>query len=464
MTPETETTLIDDRRSLALAIRQTIGWLLRADTSASAMILNIVTQMALVVVSFGTGVIIARHLGAAGRGEVAALTLWPMFFSGLFAFGLPTALVHYSRRFPKDQASLFSAALAMLGASSILMLIVALVIIPRSLHKYDAQVISWALWLMLVAPQVLLGLLATAFFQVRGKFAFYNQTRYVPALLTLVGLLGLLFFHRLTPEFAALCYLIPPLPMFALALFRVFKMAPPTKVDFRESAGRLLNYGLRAAGIDLLGALSQQVDQVLVIGFLNASTMGTYVVALSVSRILNVLFTAINMVVSPEIVGRSPEDMTAYVGRTVRLAIFCGLVGALLMAAVIPFLLPRLYGHEFAASVPLVFILMGELLLSGPTATMAEAFKANGRPGLITIIEAATLGTSVLLMLTFIPRLGVIGAALSLLLASAIRLTAIVSCYRNVVGTRPPHFIINMMDLRYAWQELSVQIKKTGVS
>lgn len=442
------------------AIVGALRWLGSADSAISAVLQNLVTQVALIFVSFGTGIIIARHLGAAGRGEVAALTLWPMVFSGLFAFGIPAALVHYARRYPDEQPALFSAALTISGAASLAMLVASYIIIPHSLHQYAPRTIAWALALMLLAPQLLLGYSVTAFFQVRGRFAFFNQTRYVPAVATLVGLLGLLYFRRLTPESAALCYLLPPVPMFALALYRVSRMIPFRFVGLETSIRRLLDFGWRAAGIDLLGTLASQVDQFLIVGFLSPATMGTYVVALSVSRVLNVIFAAANMVLSPELVGRTPQSMTEYLGRSVRISLFAGILGGLAIAALVPILLPRLYGGDFLASVPIVFFLLGDVLLGGTTSALAEAFKASGRPGLVTMIEAGTLVTTVVLMVTIIPRLGVIGAAMSLVIASSLRLAAVASFYRSVVGANVPSLIIRRYDVEYALGRLNQQLRK----
>lgn len=437
-----------------------IRWLGKADSTMAAVLQNLVTQVALIFISFGTGIIVARHLGAAGRGEVAALILWPMIFSGLFAFGIPAALLHYCRRYPEEQGSLFYAALTISGVASVFMLIAGSIVIPRSLHHYNATTIHWALALMILAPQVLLAYSITTIFQVRGKYAIFNQTRYVPAVTTLLGLLGLLYFRRLTPESAALCYVLPPVPMFGLALYRAMRMIPFRLDHFRTSINRLLNFGSRAAGIDLLGTLSSQIDQFLIVGFLSPATMGTYVVALSVSRVLNIIFAATNMVLSPELVSRAPDDMTEYLGRSVRISLFAGIIAAIAMAAIVPILLPRFYGGEFAASVPIVFVLFGDVLVGGITSALAEAFKASGRPGLITMIEAVTLGATVALMVTIVPRLGPIGAAIALITASTFRLTTVVIFYRSVVGARAPGILLRRADVTYAVDRLRLQLSK----
>lgn len=437
-----------------------LKWIANADSSISAVLQNLLTQVGMIFISFGTGIIIARQLGAAGRGEVAALILWPMIFSGLFAFGIPAALVHYGRRYPADQASLFCAAMTISAVASALMIVAGSIIIPKSLHEYSPRTIHWAVMLMLLAPQLLLGYSVTGFFQVRGKFAFFNQTRYVPAATTLAALSILWSLHKLTPESAALAYLLPPVPMFALALYRVSRMIDVRFADLGTSIKRLLNYGSRAAGIDLLGTLSSQVDQFLIVGFLSPATMGTYVVALSVSRILNVVFSATTMVLSPQLVGRSPEDMTEFLGRSIRLSLFVAVVAALCLAAAVPLALPRLYGRDFSASVPIVFVFLGDVLLGGITSAIAEAFKAKGRPGLVTIIEAGTLASTVILMVAMIPRFGAIGAALALVTASALRLAAVVTLYGNVVGTSPPGMLIRRSDVSYTARRLREQFDK----
>ena len=48
-----------------------------------------------------TGIVTARALQPVGRGELAAMVLWPMLFAGLTTCGLPTALVYFMRRDPR---------------------------------------------------------------------------------------------------------------------------------------------------------------------------------------------------------------------------------------------------------------------------------------------------------------------------------------------------------------------------
>jgi O-antigen/teichoic acid export membrane protein len=286
--------------------------------------------------------------------------------------------------------------------------------------------------------------------QLRHRFTFINQQRYLPVVATLVGLVVLLHLGKLTALSAAMCYLVPPIPIAVWALLRLRPLVRPTFRGFASSARRVLNYGARASGTSILGTIGQQVDQVLVITLLSATSMGLYAVALSVSRVPNFLFMAMADVITSKAMGLSPAAMTAFVGRAVRFAILAGVLCALALALVLPVILPLFYGGAFRAAVLVSDILLLELTASGSAAVMAVAYLASGRPGTVTLIHAFSLLVTVPLMLVLIPRLGLSGAALSLLVSSASRLIAMFALYRRSVGTAPPSLVLDAGDLRFA--------------
>lgn len=45
-----------------------------------------------------TGIIIARFLGPEGRGEQAAMIMWPRFLAYSLTLGIPAALVYYMKK------------------------------------------------------------------------------------------------------------------------------------------------------------------------------------------------------------------------------------------------------------------------------------------------------------------------------------------------------------------------------
>ena len=127
--------------------------------------------------------------------------------------------------------------------------------------------------------------------------------------MTLTWLLILLATHSMTPFSAALAYVPVGIVPLVWMIVRLAKMFRPTLGSFRESARHLFAYGIRSYGIDLCGTMALYVDQALVVRLLEPNLMGTYVVALSLSRMLNAFHTSVVMVLFPKAVSRLPEEV-----------------------------------------------------------------------------------------------------------------------------------------------------------
>ena len=68
-------------------------------------------KLGIVLLNAGTGIVTARLLQPAGRGELAAILVWPQFISGMITLGMPSALTYHLRKRPEASGSLLSAAL-----------------------------------------------------------------------------------------------------------------------------------------------------------------------------------------------------------------------------------------------------------------------------------------------------------------------------------------------------------------
>ena len=163
----------------------------------------------------------------------------------------------------------------------------------------------------------------------------------------------------------------------------------------------------------------------LVVHFLSPADMGTYVVAASLARMLSVFQTSAVIVLFPRIAARSTAVVIELTGFTFRVTTFCAATGALAAGAVGPMLLRSIYGASYAEGGVGVFrLLLAEVVLSGATQVVAQAYLALGRPGTITAIQAIGVGIGLLIMPGLIREFGGAGAPLALLVSSVIRLAA----------------------------------------
>jgi len=419
---------------------------LRSGVAATAQTLLVNTLI--LGVGAATGVITARVLGPSGRGEQAAMLVWPQFLAYALTLGLPDAVVYNLKRYPDRAPQLFSAALLLGASMGGVATLTGVLLIPHWLTKYSPEVISFAQLVMLAAPVSLITLILTSVLQAREEFTLYNAVRYLPPLLTLLALILLAMLHRLTPFSAVLCYMLPVVPVFLWTLARLSKLYRPRVHGLRTASINLTSYGLRSCGIDLAGTLAYYLDRVLLVGLLAPATMGLYVVALSLARMLNVFHSAVVSVLFTKTSGRPLEEVVALTGLAARISTALTLLAALGLAIFGPWVLSLVYGHEYLGAVTVFRILVLEVVLSGMTWVLAQAFMALGRPGLVTVLQGVGLCLNVSLLLVLVPSYGLKGAGLALLISTAVRLILAVISFPLVLRVQIPRLWLSRTDFK----------------
>ena len=424
-----------------------LRWVAGARSTSAAVANTFVSRSAILLVNFCTGVLVARMLGPSGRGSYAAMALWPAILCGLVSLGIPVALRYRVRREAHASAELFSTSLIMSGALGIFICVVGASLIPYWLAKYPPDVIRFSQFMMLFAPQIMLQYTSQAFFEACGQFNRASMMLYCPPLLTLIGLIVLIAAHALNPYSVALAYFIPSVFVTGWVLY-LLRASIRRPQHFRSTSKSLLHYGLRAYGLDILGTLSGQIDQAIVIGLLSAASFGLYAVALSISRTLSLFSGSLTTVLFPKAAGLESRDAIALVGRSARLTLaFTAVVVPLFMLA-LPYVIALAYGKAYAPDVFLTRILLCEALIGTTTGVLTQAFMATGRPGFVTFLQAAGLSTTLPLMLFLVPRVGLPGAAYAILGSTTVRLVLVLASFPMVLHHPIPRLLLNAADLK----------------
>lgn len=421
--------------------------ILKGDSGATATLQTLLARLIIIALNVVTGIITARSFGPEGRGELAAMIIWPTFLASALTLGLPSSLVYNFKHHLKERSELFSAALLLATALSILAALMGIVLIPLWMTQYSTKVVRFAQLFMLSMPFALLLPVFSAASEASGDFAAANQIRCLLPLSTLLALCVLLLGGQLNPFTAGLSYtLVGGLPILWM-LIRLWRSLQPRWRNLRTSCRRLLNYGLRSYGADLLGSLGSQVDQVLVVGLLDPSAMGIYVVALSFSRMLNILQTSVITVLFPRAAARPAEEVIALTGQAARISASLTLLVGIVTMVFGPVLIRLLYGSEFVEATTVLRLLLIEMVLTGTTWVLAQTFMALGRPGVATVLQAIGFGLLLPLMLILVPAYGLIGAGFALLVSSAVRLACTLLSFPLLLKARPPSLLITRGDV-----------------
>lgn len=418
-----------------------------APAASSALVSSMAFRLGTIGLNAATGIVTARALHPAGRGELAAIVLWPMLFSGLTTIGLPSALVYHLRREPDDAAALIGAAAWLAIAATTLGVAAGWLLIPWWLGQHAPSTIRAAQWCLLTTHLCALTLVGRAAWEARGAFAASALSQMVTPAVVLAGLAVLAWRGPITTGAAAAVYVlagVPSLVWMWRSLSRQHGLAAGVARRWR----RLTHYGVRSYGVDLCGVLAIYLDQVLVVGWLSVEAMGIYAVALSLARVLGAVHASVAAIVFPRAVGLAPAAMSAQLGRAARAGtIVAGVLGAAVVLGS-PVLLGGLYGRAYLAAVPLLPILVVEAMVAGLVQVLLQGFLAAGRPALATSVVAAGVVASLPLFMVLVPRYGVMGAAVALLCASALRLGLTLYVYRRVLAWDTPQIRPAGDDLR----------------
>jgi O-antigen/teichoic acid export membrane protein len=396
-----------------------------------------------------TGLITAAFLGPHGRGEQAALMLAPQVLAGVATLGMHASLIYNVKADPEHEREYVTLNLLLTVFAGIAAMAVGWFLVPIWLRQYDSHIVELARLFLLTLPLVTASFTFTGVLEAQSRFAAANRVVCFQTLLTLAVLGVLVGIKHLTPATAASTYAIAS--AFGCVYLGVLARYRP-EMRIRAPlllAGRLLSYGLRFYGVDVVGVTSSYLDQIIIAAMLPPAALGTYVVALSVSRLLNVLPASAETVLFPTLAARATKTITETIAAAVRILSTVNAGAAIVLVFIGPQLLTLLYGNRFAAaSAPLVVLLIATVPANA-AGLFYQSYSGCGRPGIVTIIHAVGLAAAFGAMLLFIPHYGTIGAALALLLGALVRLGGVLIGMPLVLGVRIPSLIVTRADL--AW-------------
>jgi len=401
---------------------------------SQGMAANMLTAAATVL----SGIVTARYLGAAGRGELAALTTLPAFVSFVVTFGLPSSVVYHARRDAEKGAAVTAAALILALAAGAIGATGAYVAVPFVLTELAPE---WLPAARALAVCVVLGSLSNvsmAVLQAQQRFIAFNYVRVAQPILQLLGTLLLGAAGWLTPLTAALVVLLAGVPGIVWTCGWIVARVRPAWAHWRAAARELSSYGARAYSAELLSALAAQVDRVIVVGIFAPAVMGMYVVALSLSRLVTMFPSAIATVLFPKASGRSQDDVLELTTRASGATLLVMGATALVLVALGPELLTLVYGADFEGAKVAFLLLLAEAVLTSLVQVQSQAFMALNRPGLITWQYGVGVAVAVPLLFLLAPQWGAEGAAAALLLASVARLACTHWCFTRVLGIEAP--------------------------
>jgi len=398
----------------------------RRDVSTS-LATALAGQLLLVI----SGVLLARTLGAVGRGQLAIIVLVPSLLSQLGTFGVPLALTFHIARDEVTGARLVRSLRKLVYVQAVVLTVAVAAVFAFVAEPDETTAMLAAVPVMpaLIAQQYGLAIL-----QGRQRFIAFNVLRIAPA-----GLFALFVCALVTVDAASLLELVVVWTaanvIVAIPLAGLARSFVPDASEHQPSASLrdVVGYGARA----FVGSTSPsevlRIDQAIVALSLSRKALGLYVVALAFVNLPRFMSQSIGMVAYPRIAAARPRRQASLVRKYVALvAVVSGTV-VVAMELAVESLLPAVFGHEFSGAVVTAQILLVAAFLLALRRVLTDASQGLGRPGAGSVAELINLAVTLPLIALAAPRYGIEGAAVAVAAGAALSLASLAFVVRRTL-------------------------------
>ncbi len=383
----------------------------------SYVALTLFINIILAIMSAITGMITARTLGPAGRGELSAIQSIPMLLSVLATFGVADALAYYSARFPDNVGRYFTTALIICLLGCIPFALIGYFGMPTFLSAQSAEVVASARQYLWYLPASVLVGLPTFPLRGRNDLVAWNFIRIFPGVIWLIILLGAVFAHNATPITLTTSYLISFSLLGILSLVILWRRVAGDFSPRYDYAMPMLRYGLPLTLSTLPAALNLRLDQILMAGFLAPQVLGLYLAAVAWSGFSTPLVSAICVPTITRIASASVETQGDLLAQSIRFGVLISIILALTSSLLAPLMVPLLFGKAFELAIPAAIILS----IAGGVASLNQllnsAAMAIGQSKFLLFGECIGLVATFGLLYLLLPKYQIIGAAIASLLS-----------------------------------------------
>lgn len=395
---------------------------------ASILLMNLVT-----------GVVIARALGPAGRGEIAAILLLAQMAVWFFSGGATEAIAYRLSKHPSDGARLLGTWLALALPLSLLGIAAAELALPALFSAQTDATVDLARAYMPVVIAMLLQSVLLGMLLGSEDFLFYNLSRLALPTLIAVPYIAFWISGDLSVETALAINAVAAVGACGVAAARSFArhgLGAPSVPLARDT----LSYGLRAHVGSIAGLVSARLDLLIVPAFLGAASVGLYSVATNVTSIIVTLTATIARLVLP--VASRVEGSARTVIRTMHAVFLIGIAIAVPLGILAPLALKLVYGADFESAATALRILLPGVVLDAAAMVLWSGLLAANRPFLSSAAAAPAAVLTIVGLVLFLESGGIEAAAIVSSCAYATLFVISAAIYRHAAGLRWRDFLV----------------------
>lgn len=378
------------------------------------MVVAIANLLALV-----TGPILARGLGPAGRGALAAAMLWPQLVFLLFSLGVTDSVTYFASRAEASGRAVRETAGRLALRQTLGVWALGVPVVYLTMHHFGRSDLISSFLYLAVMPAEMYGLYMLYLLNGLHRYRWFGAIQLLPFVTTAAGLTVLFVLGQLTVRTAVIVNGGSWIAFAAAAaVVARISTAAEDRVPSPGLARALLAYGARSWTSNVPHALNDQVDQLVISLILAPRLLGLYVIAATIATAPSFVGVAVANTVLPTVASsRSPPEQLRSVRQSILLTFALTGAAGLAVAAIMHPLIRIVFGHAFLGAVPAARVLALAAVLQAETRVLHGVLKGLGHPTDAAVSEIGALAVTGAGLAVLVPLIGIMGGAVTSLVA-----------------------------------------------
>ncbi len=395
-------------------------------------------------IAFLTSVLLARFLSVEDRGLYSLVTTFVMIAMIIGQLGWPTASIYRLRRAGSPPAQVASTGLLAVLVISTVILLACIGLRPILSENFLNDVPNRVFQLALaMIPLQLLSLLIGSFARGIDRFIIQNVYRFTLDVGTLSVLTWVLVFQGgalFETMVAVLTIQTLCVGGYALSVLRHTGLA--LRFDGHETRQSIV-FGLKSYAQALAGQIHERIDVFMIAYFLrDPEQVAFYTIAVGLVQRIMVVPTSISSAAYPQLAGLGPKAGAEFISRVNRQSFLAVTGAAIGLALIVPWFVPFVFGEPYRASVQPLLVLLPGIAVFTIYKSLSRYFTAVNRQQANIWTQIASVIVNVGLNLIWIPKFGILGAALASLASYGLEAFLISLIFSRVSGIHPIGFLV----------------------
>jgi O-antigen/teichoic acid export membrane protein len=371
-------------------------------------------QIAGVALDMGVAIIIARALGAEGKGAYSLIVLIATLLVVLGNLGIGIANTYFGGSRKHDWTKLASNSLISAVGLGVLLAAGFLAYLhifqPSFLRDIEPRCLVLA---TLVLPLSLLLTYFTSILLGQNRIKEYNLVRLAQSGAFVVLVLPVLLAVK-GGVFGTIAAWASAVLLAAILSILLVRRTTNIKWSFhRQLFSDSVKFGVKGYLGSAIQFLNFRLNMFLVAFFMNVTFVGYYSVSVTMAEALWYFPSAVGTVVFARTPGMKAEEANVSTPRICRNTIFLTAVASLLLFVLGRYIILLLFGSAFLPALKPLWILLPGVVVFSISQVLSNEITGRGKPIVSTIGAGVSLAVNIPLNILLIPRMGISGAALA---------------------------------------------------